>query len=120
MIKLKRAGALTAAGALAAGALVFGTAGPAQAVGCGKDTITLTGGEVIYNWSCSSGKADIKIKDTKADGKCAWAHVWSDPSGASKYDTWKKACGSGTGNRMNTPSLSTLHIELFVSRGHPI
>jgi hypothetical protein len=114
MAKTRRRLAVLATGGAAVGALLLGGTGQAQAVGTGSDTITITGGKANYVWPSSGGPADIRVWDTKPDGKCAYVHVYGTRQGGGFDDTYR-AGPAGHSTAVTYLHVYTLHIVLYLA-----
>jgi hypothetical protein len=71
------------------GVIVAGT--PARAAACGLGHINSSGGDLRYHYNCSARSISGTLKDTKADGKCAYKHIWA---GGFENST-TRVCGAG-------------------------
>lgn len=106
-ISLRRAfTGIAGAAVIAGGITVLGVVPAASADTCNNArNISITGAESHYTLTCSGGRVyvDGRVKDTRADGKCAQVKALIDgrwyysdracPNGTTKYFSW-----SGPGN----------------------
>jgi hypothetical protein len=106
-------GAVTLA---AAAWTTFGAAGPAAAGTCGQTfQPRVNGGEAAWNLYCSGGRITISgwVKDTKADGKCAYVKAFGDGQQLLPHP---KACPKDTKTNFSwTVNGSTIDAYLYVA-----
>jgi hypothetical protein len=116
MIMARRVTAVLGAVAAAAAVVLLGPASPASAGTCGQTfQPRVNGGEAAWSLYCHGGtiRIDGWVKDTKADGKCAYVKAFG---GGKAMTPHAKACPKNTKTPFSwSTSGTTIDAYLYVA-----